>query len=326
MTKLKMHLTKSCPTLKERQRINQLLKTTKGQNALKAGLEQAIAKECQAMVSRGQAGWANDPAINYAVLVQKNTGVRILSVDLAPIQRFPRVSHPPVSFPWTTFLPLLPTADFERFIPHMYLDSKGNVTIGIGHLITGDKDAVKIHNGHLPFFRKNLTGRATDAEVVAEFNRLTALKSTKKNFRATAFSKYTHLKVDQTDAEAQARFDAVVRIGEISAMPFTKFASYPAGVQMAIDDLVFTMGAPGFRSGFPKFQNAVLHRDWLTAKAQSSRTGVLAARNTAVAAMFDAAIAAEKFFITTNPQSRNNRLMFTTEVKLKLITVRTPGP
>ena len=136
MPKLKMHLTKSCPTPKERQRVNQLLKTTKGQNALKAGLEQAIAKECQAMVSRGQAGWANDPAINYAVL----------------------------------------------------------------------------------------------------------------------------------------------------------------------------------------------HRDWLTAKAQSSRTGVLAARNTAVAAMFDAAIAAEKFFITTNPQSRNNRLMFTTEVKLKLITVRTPGP
>lgn len=296
------------------------------QDALKAGLEQAIAKECQAMVSRGQAGWANDPAINYAVLVQKNTGVRILSVDLAPIQRFPRVNHPPVSFPWTTFLPLLPTADFEGFIPHRYLDKPGNVTVAIGHLITGDKDAVRIHNGHLPFFRKNGTGRATDAEVVAEFNRLTALKSTKKNFKPTAFSKYTRLKVDLSDAEALARFDATVRIGEISAMPFTKFASYPAGVQMAIADLVFNLGASRFRSIFRKFQHAVLHRDWATAKAESSRSSVSQARNTAVAAMFDAAIAAEKFFVTTNPQSRNKRLMFTTEVKLKPITVRTPGP
>jgi len=34
--------------------------------------------------------------------------------------------------------------DFEGTIPHMYLDSKGYVTVGIGHLISSVTEAQKL--------------------------------------------------------------------------------------------------------------------------------------------------------------------------------------
>lgn len=318
---LKMNLSKTCPSVAERQRISKALMQINSRDALKAELEQAITKVCRAMVGRGEAGWANDPALDEAVLVEKGTGIRILSADLAPIRLMSKITHPAVAFPWSRYLPLLATKAFEDSVPHMYLDREGNVTVGIGHHIIGQSDALRLHNGPLPFARKDTQARATDDEVIAEYNRLVALKASMSNTVARKFEGLTHLSVKEADSKALVRTDAEVRINEIRNNPFREFDSYPEGVQMAIADLAFNMGSTKFRESFTKFQHAVKHRDWQTAKGESSRKDIGRERNTPVAEMFNTAIASEKYFITTKEENAKKRLAFTTEAKLKPITV-----
>jgi len=99
----------------------------------------------------GKVNWVNDLAGdfigvgNYAILVQAETGKPVIDDkgDHFFVKKQPQAT---VTFPINEALDHLKQKTVENFITHMYLDSKGDVTIGIGTNFTGNggaEDAVR---------------------------------------------------------------------------------------------------------------------------------------------------------------------------------------
>lgn len=76
---------------------------------------------------------------------------------------------------------------YERKIPYMYLDSGGNVTIGIGHMLRTVADAQK-----LPFLVDKTNKKATAAEIKDDFENV---KKVGKGYKATFYKRSTKLKL-----------------------------------------------------------------------------------------------------------------------------------
>lgn len=80
--------------------------------------------------------------------------------------------------------------EYEGNISHMYLDSKGYVTVGVGHLLSTLQDAQK-----LPFMNnKNI--RATVAEIKSDYDNV---KKQPKNRLASFYKKFTKLKLSDVE-------------------------------------------------------------------------------------------------------------------------------
>ncbi len=96
------------------------------------------------LVTNKRAGWVNDPGKNQAVLVEKGTGCLVLDskgkVITEPKHMLP--SKPGIN--QSTFLRHLRSQGIEEYVPHMYLDDKGNVTVGIGHLVDDVDEAQRL--------------------------------------------------------------------------------------------------------------------------------------------------------------------------------------
>ena len=270
------------------------------------------------MIKAQTVGYANDPKSKRTILVEDKTGIRVLGLDGKEITRPIPVTYKTVAFSLANCVNMLATTDFEKLIRHMYLDTGGNVTIGIGHLIRDAGAAVALHNsGSLTFTRLMGGGRATDAEVIADYN--TVINASGSNKAAPAFASVTALRVVDSEVRALALTAVTSRLNKfMQSGRYPSFNTYPIEAQMVIIDMVYNLGQSGFFSKFPNFENAVKHRDWHTAKAESSRTSAgkpLAARNLAVASMLHAAAGkpSERYFISTDPK------------KAKLVKVVTPS-
>ena len=167
---------------------------------------------------------------------------------------------------------------FEGAIPHMYLDTKGNVTCGVGFLLTTlaqaralpwspsravDTDWAELQ--HLPagklasFYGKHMDARLTEDAMRAEFNK-----------RCSEFETQLRRKIPQ-------------------------WLSFPEPVRVALRDMAYNMGAGFFGSpSWPRFTAAVLTRNWLEAAKQCNRKDVQNARNLATIDLFHQAADLER--------------------------------
>ena len=322
---LRANLSKITKTFQEKQ---QLSKTLMGPMAARDAEVKRLAAIQNSAIKKlrmsGKADLVNDPAANLPHLVEAKTGIRIIGMDGNPIKDMSYITPTPVPFPMQAMGAMLADPKFENIIAHMYLDSKGLVTVGIGHKISNEGEALQLHGGLLPFIVKSTGLPATPTQVRAEFNFLTQNRTRFANFVASAFDAHLNLKVLPSNAESLAAHDIGVFLSQLrSGTPFptAEFNSWPEGVQRALLDIVFTVGKQGFLNQFKILPIACWHRDWATAKAQSSRKSVSAARNNAVADLFDPAIQTEKFFISLDPLFAKQRLIFMTDGSLKPIKV-----
>ncbi len=83
------------------------------------------------LVQFRRAGWVYDPALKMDVLVERGTGCVLADSKGALILR-PReklLSKPAIKE--SVFLRHLKSPAVENFVPHMYRDSNGHVTVGI---------------------------------------------------------------------------------------------------------------------------------------------------------------------------------------------------
>ncbi|MCH8861589.1 MAG: hypothetical protein IID51_03660 [Proteobacteria bacterium] len=270
-------------------------------------LAQQQATLLRKLIKVGTVGYANDPKSRRTLLVEDKTGIRVLGLDGKDIPRPIPVTYKTVAFSLANFVTMLATPEFEDLIRHMYLDSAGNVTIGIGHLIRDAGTAVALHNsGSFTFARLMGGRRATDAEVIADYN--TVINAEGSNKKARAFASITALRVVDSEVRALALIAATSRFNKfMQSGRHPDFNTYPIEVQMVIIDMVYNLGQSGFFSKFPNFEKAVKHRDWHTAKAESSRTSEgkpLVARNNATATLLQAAArkSSERYFISTDPK------------------------
>ncbi len=171
---------------------------------------------------------------------------------------------------------------YEGRIDHMYQDTKGFVTIGVGHLI---KDVAAAQE--LDFVHRQGNRAATSEEIEADFE---AVKKQSAGLFASAYKKYTKLNLPATSIDALT--DKHIESFEKELQRIygdEEFDAYPTEVRLALFDMIFNLGMPTLKNGFPSFNKAIKVKDWSTAAKESSRRDVAPARNSYVRGLFEKA-------------------------------------
>lgn len=170
---------------------------------------------------------------------------------------------------------------FEGRVPHMYLDTVGKVTVGVGHLLTSASAAAR-----LPFVDEH--GTAADRPVIeAEYATVAALT---KGLRASAYRRHTRLHL--SNAEIDQLTDQHLKAFEREiGLVYSDFNRFPSPVKLALMDMIFNLGMPNLRSAWPSLNRAVRAGDWATAAIESNRRGIGRERNDYVRRLFEQAAA-----------------------------------
>ncbi|MCL7420497.1 MAG: pesticin C-terminus-like muramidase [Methylobacter sp.] len=156
---------------------------------------------------------------------------------------------------------------YEGKVNYMYLDSKGYVTVGVGHLINSVADAQK-----LAFITpKSLPASATD--IKADYD---TVKKQPANRLASFYKKHAKLtlpnaEVDKLTNKHIDSFEKELRL------IYSGFDAFPSEVKLALFDLIFNLGMPNLKNKWPMFNAAIKAKDWQKAAYNSSRTAPISA-------------------------------------------------
>ncbi|WP_043315919.1 hypothetical protein [Microbulbifer sp. HZ11] len=170
--------------------------------------------------------------------------------------------------------------EYEGRYNHLYLDTVGKVTVGIGHLIP-DRHAITT----IPMYNTQngiATTPATTAEKQQEFDHISKQK---RNFRAKWYKQYCKLIMKDSDIEIQRDRHISSFYIELSTLYSTangyakNFDSFPDKVQLALFDMIFNIGATKLKKQFIKFNKAIQNENWLAASTESHRPQVSPSRN-----------------------------------------------
>jgi hypothetical protein len=217
------------------------------------------------LVRAGQAGWVNDPALQKAVLVERGTGCALLDAKnkafTAPKLNLP--SKPAIKK--SVFLRHLKSPAVENFVPHMYRDRNGHVTVGIGQLLRTANDAKQ-----LTFTRRGTNVKASALEIELDFDNVTNAPVS-NNSAATVYLPFTKLEFTEARAEQLAldRMREFLRF--LRGTYFPEFDTYPVLVKMGLLDLAYQRGARGARDKYPEFTAAMARRNWKWAGVKQRR-------------------------------------------------------
>ncbi|MCF6212154.1 MAG: hypothetical protein L3J88_12405 [Gammaproteobacteria bacterium] len=174
---------------------------------------------------------------------------------------------------------------YEGKISHMYLDSKGFVTVGVGHLLKGLANAQKLN------FKKNNNFPASKDEIKTDYE---AVKKQPKNRLASFYKNYVKLKLLDLDINTLTNKHIDSFEGELKKI-FPDFPTYPSEVRFALFDIIFNIGMTNLNRNWPKFKKAVIVKDWITAAKESNRKKPISKeRNKYVKDLFEKAAANAK--------------------------------
>ncbi|WP_089728084.1 hypothetical protein [Candidatus Thiosymbion oneisti] len=165
----------------------------------------------------------------------------------------------------------------EGSIPHMYLDTVGKVTVGVGNMLPNVAAAKK-----LAFVNRVSKKKATDQEIETDYN---TVKKQPKGLIASSYKKHTKLDLPTTDIN-RLLDNRISEFKKGLKLKFPKFDSYPETAQMAMLDMAFNLGVNGVVTKFPKMKKAIEKQDWNAAAEESNRPQVSKARNDLVKKWF----------------------------------------
>lgn len=246
------------------------------------------------LIKSGRAGWANDPDTpGGAVLVERGTGCVLLGPQGKVIRRKQPVVHPVTpAIDQGRFIQHLRTPGIELYVPYMYLDRKGYVTVGIGHLLETAEDAKKLR-----FFERGTNKPAHPQHVENAFNKVKNSGLTGSEYHV--FKPLTSIEVSEADAVNQAMKHLEVFLNELKRQSFFReFDTFPVAAKMGLLDMIYTLGLTKLLGKFKIFNPAVRRRDWKMAALESDRGGdVSQERNQIVRQWFEEAARLEPFFI-----------------------------
>ncbi len=172
--------------------------------------------------------------------------------------------------------------NYEGRFNHLYLDTKGKVTVGVGHLVMN-----KTAMGSLVFYKlkNNLPVQmATLQEKQAEYDAIAKLPWGQR-YGAATFKKHASMIMKDTDIDklVDKHIDSFYK--ELSktyskANGYTDdFDNLHKNVQLALFDLIFNLGATKLANTFPNFYASLKTGDWKKAAPETNRPDVNAARN-----------------------------------------------
>ncbi len=162
---------------------------------------------------------------------------------------------------------------FEGNVPHIYLDTKGNITSGVGYNVD-NKDIFM----NIPW--KNQNRFATQEEKETAYNKFMELKREKKygkNVGAGAFKKYSPLTMDE-DMCTNAMDKHVQKAVEYLDKRYPWFRNLSPERQAAIIDIHYNTGK-FTKDEFPKFIEAAERNDFAEMAKQSHRKDIQKKRN-----------------------------------------------
>ncbi len=158
----------------------------------------------------------------------------------------------------------------EGRIAHLYLDTKGNVTVGIGHLVPSSGHAVNLELN-------------PESAVASDY---AAVRTAKPGMLASAYEPLCQSRMYPQDIDAlldddlgQCHVDLNKRIN---------IEPFPDPAQAAMLDMAFNLGVSGLMK-FSKLCSAALSGDWATAAAECHRKGISEERNHWTEQMFQRA-------------------------------------
>ena len=170
---------------------------------------------------------------------------------------------------------------FEGFADHMYLDSKGYVTIGVG-IMLASADAAK--SSGITFTNRETSKAATPDEIAADFD--SVKKAPKGMFPPSKYEQFTKL-------YASSGLDNVLKQSLNTAKNdaksfFPAFNSLPESARWALVDMAYNLGGAGLKK-FAKLKTALdtavkskKQEDFEAAAKESKRNGIQSARNAAI--------------------------------------------
>ncbi len=174
---------------------------------------------------------------------------------------------------------------YEGKINHMYLDSKGFVTVGVGHLITSLAAAQKLN------FKNAKNMPASAAEIKTDYD---AVKKQPANRLASSYKKHTKLTLpnNEIDKLTDKHIDSFEK--ELKTI-YTGFNQFPSDVKLALFDMIFNLGMTNLKNTWPTFNAAIKAKDWQKAADNSNRKAPISAeRNKYVKNLLEKAAKAAK--------------------------------
>ncbi len=176
-------------------------------------------------------------------------------------------------------------AGFEGSIPHMYLDSRGFVTVGVGKMLATPAAAVAIR-----FVHRTGLQQASAAEVTGAY---LTVRGAVANRPAAAYRDLTDL--DLAPGESDRLLNLELQRAEDGARTlFGGWDHFPLAAQLALLDMVYNMGegraitAAERQAGqrehglyqFHRLRESVAREDWVAASRECHRVGIQASRDT----------------------------------------------
>jgi GH24 family phage-related lysozyme (muramidase) len=169
------------------------------------------------------------------------------------------------------------TRRFEGVIPFMYLDTGGNVTVGVGHLLS-DSAA-----GGLSFVDKLTDVPADEIQKSAEWLTVSELEP---GHAAGYYAASTKLMLRDADIDSLLTGDLTVVEDQLRGQ-FPDYDTYPQQALAGLIDMGFNLGVHKLISKFPIFVGAVRDKNWATAAAECHRKAPISdERNDAVKQLF----------------------------------------
>ena len=165
----------------------------------------------------------------------------------------------------------------EGCIDHMYLDTEGNVTIGVGQLVPSAQSA-----RNLTLFVRATGERATPQQIDAEYAQVSAQKV---GMVASKYKPFTTLEMhsDGIDELLDHRID---EFAQGLSRSLGQFNDFPDAAQEALLDMAFNLGVSGLTRKFPKLVRAAEQHDWDTCAAECTRKGIGDQRNEFTKSLF----------------------------------------
>ncbi|MDA7747066.1 hypothetical protein N8878_07030 [Psychromonas sp.] len=184
---------------------------------------------------------------------------------------------PSIATPVTESLKTKLRAKLEQYegrVEHMYLDTKGYVTVGVGHMIATAQDASQIT------FVINESGISASKKEIEDEYALIKSKPFGSAYPARRFKSFAKLKLTDSVIDTLTNKHIVSFESELKKIyGTTEFNKHPENVKLALFDMIFNLGMPKLKNSYTKFNKFIKEGDYKNAALESNRGGIAAERN-----------------------------------------------
>lgn len=158
---------------------------------------------------------------------------------------------------------------FETPVPWMYLDTRGNVTAGIGQMIP------TLAAAHaLPFLDSDGNSATQDA-ISTDFFRVRGMRP---GLAASHYVTATSPRLSGPDMLHLLK-SALAYLDKQLPGLYPDYADFPDAAKLPLLDMIYNLGETKLRDEYIHFNAAVLAREWTIAAVECHRNGPNQARN-----------------------------------------------